>query len=273
MNTSSDRPTRQDVPVPPEAAGGRRVALAVSLVMVLAVPCAARAGGEPETTGDAVLRPFKLTTGLYPVSGGGMPAGSGLDVNLRRSFDDGNAWLGWFRSPALDVTQTRAGWDRGFLLGPARLTPSLQVASGGFWGGSVMLETRAPNTWFAGVGLGRTNLRNYVNLNFDPNDAWMLSAGYRWSDNHAFSLQVVRDNRRNPDQQHVHLVYRTPVADDQRLTVDLLSKSGLVNGEPVRRIGLSVGYDWPRYFVRAAYDPKVNFTPQDMWRLSVGTRF
>ena len=32
-------------------------------------------------------------------------------------------------------------------------------------------------------------------------------------------------------------------------------------------------YDWPRFFVRLAFDPKVNFTPENMWRLSVGTRF
>jgi hypothetical protein len=34
-----------------------------------------------------------------------------------------------------------------------------------------------------------------------------------------------------------------------------------------------VGYDWPTYFVRLAWDPKVNFTPQDMVRLSAGVRF
>ena len=76
-----------------------------------------------------------------------------------------------------------------------------------------------------------------------------------------------------PDQQHVHLVYRTPVAGDQRLMLDLLSKRGLVEGVYIRRVGLSVGYDWPHYFVRVAWDPNVNFTPQDMLRLSVGTRF
>jgi hypothetical protein len=121
--------------------------------------------------------------------------------------------------------------------------------------------------------LGRTNLRNYTNLNFDPNDAWMVSGGYRWNDSRSVAVQWVRDNRLNPDQQHLHLVYRTPMAGDQRLSVDLLAKSGLVSGESVQRLGLSVAYDWPTYFVRVAFDPKVNFTPQDMFRLSVGTRF
>ena len=41
----------------------------------------------------------------------------------------------------------------------------------------------------------------------------------------------------------------------------------------MNRFGLSVGYDWPSYFVRMAWDSQVNFTAQDMLRLSVGARF
>jgi hypothetical protein len=241
----------------------------ILLAAALTGPGAVWAAGEAAEGAQPVS--YKLTTGLYPQAGGGLPSGLGLDVNLRASANFGNAWVGWFRSPMLEVSQMRAGWDRTFTLGSLRFMPSLQTASGGFWGGSVALETGS--TWFAGVGLGRTNLRNYVNLNFDPNDAWMLSGGYRWGDNRSLSLQVVRDNRLNPDQQHVHLVYRTPIAGDQRLTLDLLSKRGLVAGVPIKRLGLTVGYDWPVYFVRLAWDPQVNFTPQDMLRLSAGMRF
>ena len=71
----------------------------------------------------------------------------------------------------------------------------------------------------------------------------------------------------------MHLIDRTPVNGDQRLTLDGLYKTGLVSGVTVRELGFSATYDWPRFFVRAAWDPKVNFTPQDMFRLSVGTRF
>ncbi|WP_397441144.1 hypothetical protein [Polaromonas sp. UC242_47] len=246
-----------------------RCAMLALLVGALAVPGMARAADEAGQ--DTQKISYKFTTGLYRQTGGGLPPGQGLDVNLRASSDFGNAWVGRFRSPALDVSQTRAGWDRTFRLGPVRFIPSIQLASGGFWGGSASLE--AGSTWFAGLGLGRTNLRNYVNLNFDPNDAWMLSGGYRWSDSHSLALQMVRDNRLNPDQQHVHLVYRMPMANDQRLTLDLLSKRGLVEGVPIHRMGLSVSYDWPTYFVHLAWDPKVNFTPQDMLRLSAGMRF
>ena len=237
--------------------------------LALAVPVAVHAAGEAADGAQPVS--YKFTSGLYQSTEGNLPTAQGLDLNLRATGNFGNAWVGWFRSPVQDVKQTRAGWDDSFKLGPVRFLPSLQVASGGFVGGSAGLE--AGDTWFFGAGLGRTNLRNYVNLNFDPNDAWMLSGGYRWGDNDSVTLQVVRDNRLNLDQQHVHLVYRTPVADDQRLTLDLLNKKGLVEGLPIQRFGLSVGYDWPRYFVRLAWDPKVNFTSQDMLRLSAGTRF
>ena len=214
---------------------------------------------------------YKLTAGHYQLSGGDLPNASGLDVNLRATGSFGNAWVGWYGSPSQDIKQVRGGWDSSYKLGPVRFMPSLQIASGGFVGGSAMVETG--DSWFAGVGAGRTNLRNYANLNFDPNDAWMLSGGYRWADNHSLALQVVRDNRLNPDQQNVHVVYRTPVNGGDRLTLDLLQKKGLVGGVPISRFGLSAGYDWPRYFVRVAWDPQVNFTAQDMLRLSVGTRF
>jgi hypothetical protein len=42
---------------------------------------------------------------------------------------------------------------------------------------------------------------------------------------------------------------------------------------PIQRVGFSAGYDWPQFFVRAAWDPLVNFTTQNMTRLSVGARF
>jgi hypothetical protein len=84
---------------------------------------------------------------------------------------------------------------------------------------------------------------------------------------------MVRDNRLNPDQQHVHLIWRESLSDGRRVTVDLLVKQGTVEGRFIRRAGLSLGYDWPQWFVRLAWDPKVNFTPQNMLRVSTGRRF
>lgn len=214
---------------------------------------------------------YKFTTGLYALSGAGLPNSHGLDLNVRQSSPWGNLWGAWYRSPEQQVSQPRMGWDQSFDFSRWRLMPSVQAASGGFLGASLSVETG--ETLFAGAGLGRTNLHPYVNLNFDPNDAWMASVGYRWSSVQSLSLQVVHDNRLNPDQQHVHLVYRTPVPEGERLTVDLLFKSGLVEDRMVHRTGLSVTYDLPHFFARIAYDPVINFTPQTMWRVSVGQRF
>lgn len=214
---------------------------------------------------------FKLTTGLYQYNGGERSNGQALDVNLRHTSPAGNVWFGHYVSWAHELTQDRLGWDRAFPVGAVRIQPSVQVASGGAWNGSMGVETGA--AWYVGAGFGRTNLREAVNLNFDPNDSYSLSGGYRWAENSALGFVLVRDNRENPDQRHLHLIWRTLLPDGHRLTLDLLQKSGLVEGEPVERTGLSLAYDWPRWFMRLSYDPKVNFTAQDMWRLALGTRF
>jgi hypothetical protein len=222
------------------------------------------------TDGEPVL-PYKLTAGVYQYSGADEKNGQAVDINLRYGSTAGNLWLGHYVSWAHELTQDRIGWDRSFPIGSVRLMPSLQLATGGAWNGSVGVETG--EDWFVGAGLGRTNLREAVNLNFDPNDSYSVSGGYRWNEGASLGFVLVRDNRLNPDQQHVHLIYRTPLPDKHRLTVDLLLKSGLVEDEHIERAGLSVAYDWPRWFIRVSYDPKANFTTQDLWRLAVGTRF
>ncbi len=210
--------------------------------------------------------PFKLTIGEYHYSDGS----DGIDANLRHTSGIGNAWIGYYRANDDSLSQWRTGWDRSF--GEVvRVTPSIQLASGGFVGGSLQAEAGAP--YFAGAGLGRTNLRPYVNLNFDPNDSYALFAGRRDESGRVFMLQVVRDNRENPDQRHFHFLYRQPLADGERLTLDTLYKVGKVEGVTIRRWGATATYDWPRFFVRLARDPRTNFTPVDAWRLSVGTRF
>lgn len=214
---------------------------------------------------------FKLTAGLYQSSGGGTASSDSTDINLRHSSKLGNVWIGRYVAPARELIQDRVGWDRTWSVGAVRIQPSAQLATGGALNGSVGVETG--EDWYVGAGFGRTNQRETVNLNFDPNDAYSLSGGYRWAEGASLGLLYVRDDRLNPDQQHLHLVYRTPLPEGHRLTVDLLFKRGLVEDETIERTGLSVAYDWPRWFLRLSYDPKVNFTPQDMWRLAFGTRF
>ena len=225
--------------------------------LLVSVPAARAAGDDPA---------YKLTLGAYGFS----DHSRGVDVNLRNTSEWGNSWVGYFRLPEQQVSQWRIGWDRSF--GQAvRITPSAQLASGGFVGGSVQVEAGAP--WFAGVGLGRTNLRPYYNLNFDPNDSWLVQAGHRGEDGRLVMAQMVRDNRQNPDQRHFHLLYRQPLAGGDRLTLDALYKVGLVEEQRIRRWGGTIAYDWPRVFVRLARDPDTNFTPLDAWRLSFGARF
>ena len=208
----------------------------------------------------------KLTLGGYHFA----DTGNAGDINLRHSNDYGDTWLGYYHSSARDEHQGRAGWNNTFDVGVLRFTPAAQIASRGYVTGSVAVETG--ETWFIGAGFGRTNLRPNWNLNFDPNDSWMLSGGWR-GDGQSLALQWIRDNRENPDQRHMHVVYRTTLSNGERATLDILHKRGLVDGESIRKTGASFTFDWPRYFVRLAYDPKVNFTTEDMWRLSVGTRF
>ncbi|WP_255481781.1 hypothetical protein [Ramlibacter pinisoli] len=246
----------------------RRCVPLASLLLGACLSAVHAADGGP--SGHEGEEPWKLTTGVYAVSGGGQQSAQALDVNLRRSGSFGNGWIGWYRQNSDGLTQWRAGWDRFFAAGPARIQPALQVASGGFFGATVSVEAGQP--WFAGVGAGRTNLRPYVNLNFDPNDMVMASFGHR-SDHDQVQLLLIADNRQHPDQRHLHLNWKTDRDGGEKLTWDILAKQGDVDGEHIRRVGASVTYDWPRWSLRAAWDPKVNFTPQNMLRLSVASRF
>jgi hypothetical protein len=233
------------------------------LVLALLVAASGTAWADDGAAGDPA---FKLTLGSYRFS----ESGNGVDANLRHTSAIGTTWLGYFDASGLDAHQLRAGWDQTY--GDAvRWSPSLQWASGGFVGGSLNVETG--QTWFIGAGYGRTNLAPYYNLNFDPNDAWTLSGGYRAPGGASYSLSYTRDDRENPDQQHLHAVYRTPLDGGDRLTLDVLFKRGLVNGESINRVGLTLTYDWPRFFVRLAFDPNTNFTTDDVVRTSIGMRF
>jgi hypothetical protein len=238
--------------------------------LVLPVVCS-WALGRAQAADDARPVQYKPSVGLYSFSSRDMPNKQAVDLNLRGSADWGNAWVGVYRSPTDQLTQARLGWDSTYEKFGFKFQPSLQTASGGFWGGSVGAEYG--DTFFVGAGFSRTNLRNYFNLNFDPNDAWSLSTGYRWSPQNFVGLQLVRDNRLNPDQQHLHLLYRRPFADKQRLIVDLIYKSGTSEGDYIRRRGLMLGYDWGDFGLRIAYDPRVNFSNYNLTRIVVSQRY
>lgn len=248
-----------------------------ALALLAALPAAA----QDQPNGDAATEPaapqadegerpeWKFTAGRYYARGGA----DGTDLNLRRRAGDTNCWLGYYEDADFGRSG-RAGCDTRWALpvhAPLALLPSLQVASGGFIGGSLALE--AGQDVFGQLGLGRTNLKPQVNLNFDPNDAITLALGWRPEHAPRYVATWVRDDRLHTGQQHLHLNGRWPLYDGQALTVDVLRKRGQGDAGFVRAWGASVTWDWPAWFLRAAYDPKQNFGPADVWRLSLGWRW
>jgi hypothetical protein len=67
-------------------------------------------------------------------------------------------------------------------------------------------------------------------------EQWAVGAGYRWTDGQSLLLQVTR-------------------------------------GRGPEGLGLAVRYDWPRYYLRLSYDPRLGEGSQDMLRFSAGVRF
>jgi hypothetical protein len=223
---------------------------------------------------------FKFTAGRYALRG----APDGTDLNLRWRQADATAWVGSWSEPRAGegrLQQARAGYEYAFR--PTALAqwsvsvqPSLQLASAGFVGGSLTLEAGEP--WFGSIGIGRTNQKPYVNLNFDPNDAVSIAFGHRADNGTTYYLLWVGDDRLGTLQRHVHWVGRWPLAAGQRLTLDFLAKRGIgedLAGLPtlVRAGGVSVGLDQRQWFVRLAWDRQQNFGPSDALRISVGARF
>ena len=249
--------------------------LAPDLAADLRTPTAAAATAAADT---AVGGEFKLTLGRYRMSSRGNGF-DGTDLNLRWRRDGRNLWLGVYQDRAFG-RGVRAGYDDQWPLRddpvlPVQLQPSLQLASGGFVGGSLAVQAGAP--FYVQIGIGRTNLRPYANLNFDPNDAVSTALGWQGEGGRQLQLLVIADDRLGTGQQHHHLMLRWPLPADLlgplRLTTDLLHKQGLGDTGPVNTWGWTLGLDGKVWFARLAHDPKQNFSAQDAWRLSAGRRF
>lgn len=211
---------------------------------------------------------FKLTPSLYATA----HEHNAVDVNLRANNGPHALWIGQYQR-GNEFQQTRTGYEYTANFDWGQMVPSLQAASGGFAGGSLNFQIGQPV--YVIVGLGRTNLRNYYNLNFDPNDAVTLGLGARLSRGHQLSLFSVKDNRLATDQIITHGVWRWQANEADRWTVDVAYKSGRSSPEDERVNGrsLSVTYDHRHTFVRLALDEKVNFSANNQTRLSAGLRF
>lgn len=240
---------------------------------ILCVACAAQANPGAEKEAPPTLA-FKATASHYANS----HQPSGDDYNVRANYGSHVAWIGRYTqgqgadNAALD--QTRIGYEYVMPMPFGQITPSIQAASGGFWGGSLSAQIGSPKL-YAIVGLGRTNLRTYYNLNFDPNDAITLGVGMRLPDKALLSAFVVRDDRLGTGQTVGHLVWRKEIADGHRLTIDLGRKQGRpdAQSESVRGNLLSVGYDYRNVFAKITRERKVNFANNDQTRVAAGFRF
>lgn len=237
--------------------------------LLLTLPAAAwadatRPGQGEETPASGIT--YKLTPSWYGLSDGS----HANDLNLRGNTPDWTFWLGHYRQSD-GYRQSRGGLERNVDLGSIRLVLSGQTASGGFLGGSISGEVGGAT--YAILGFGRTNLRDYYNLNFDPNDAVTLGVGHRDGDR-SLALYQTFDDRLGTGQRVTHGIWRGPLGPLQRVTVDVSYKRGRgADDQTCAGTGLTLTADFPRFFLRAAHDPKVNFTAQDMTRIALGVRF
>lgn len=215
---------------------------------------------------------FKLTPSWYGTRG----VRGAFDVNLRANTGAHALWIAHYQRGS-EFAQSRAGHEYTATLSDwAQVVTSLQVATRGFAGGSI---TGQLSPWATGpylwAGWGRTNAREYYNLNFDPNDALTLGTGWRMASGAQVLLFNVRDDRLGTGQRITHLVGRWSPAPGQRVTLDLALKRGRAeaDAEMVRGSIASLTWDIDRHFVRVAFDRKVNFSTTDQLRLSTGLRF
>ena len=211
---------------------------------------------------------YKYTHGFYSMA----DSHYAQDANLRLNKDDQVIWIGHYWNPSI-YQQTRAGYEHTIATAWGQLTPSLQIASGGFVSGA--LSGQVGSTNYLIWGIDRTNDKDYYNLNFDPNNAITLGVGTKAMSGAVLSAFTTQTYRLGLGQRITHLVWRQSLEDKRRLTVDLAYKHGreAPDASKVHGTSLVVTYDFDRYFVRAGRDLKVNFSQDNQTRIAAGLRF
>jgi len=211
---------------------------------------------------------FKLTPSVY----NNRNAPQATDLNLRANLGPHALWLAQYRQAGFGE-QTRTGYEYTASPDWGQVVYSAQAAERGFAGAAVTAQFG--HALYGIAGWGRTNLRTYYNLNFDPNDAITLGIGGWWGQQHQISLYRIQDDRLHTGQRVTHLVWRYHPDSQHRLTLDVADKRGRSDAEGpwLQGHSISLTWDWHRYFVRAAIDQQVNFTDDTQTRLSLGWRF
>jgi hypothetical protein len=239
--------------------------LLVFLGGLASVDAAAADLDTPEPAPAAFVN--KLTVAGYAFSSGTL----GFDANLRHRFATTTAWFGTYHeSDGFD--ESRVGFEYDWRHNWLGLVPSVQAATHGFVGATLYAEVGRP--LFAIAGAGRTDLKPYWNLGFDPNDYIQFGGGYRDATGNTMMAYAIRDNRLGTGQTNTHLYFRRYLPDDWRLTVDIVREHGQGDhGLFVKAWSSTVGLDWRRWFGRIAVDPHVNYTADHQVRLAAGFRF
>ncbi|HEV8095524.1 MAG TPA: hypothetical protein VGP71_07335 [Burkholderiales bacterium] len=196
-----------------------------------------------------------------------------FDLNLRGTYGATVFWVGYYRR-ASEFEQTRIGLERWLTYDWGKLLLSGQAATHGFLGFASQAEIGKDSVRLL-AGFGRTNLRSYYNLNFDPNDAITLGVIADLPQDMRASVFAVHDDRLHTGQTVIHVLLRTSGDPAQRWTIDASQRRGPLGdgGERVHRTGVAVTFDHAPYFARVAFDPNANFSGHDMVRLGFGVRF
>jgi hypothetical protein len=199
-----------------------------------------------------------------------------VDLNLRANTDTTSFWIGDYKSSG-GFEQVRTGFEQQTQLRIGRLISSLQFATKGFAGGSVTWDLRqGQNEIFAPmIGWGRTNLKPYYNINFDPNDSVLYGGTVSLKSQGMLTLFQVKDDRLNTNQTVTHVVYRNDFGSFMRWTVDLFRRKGAESqgSDEFNGSGLSVGFDAYSYGMKIVNDRKSNFTNVNMTRVVGSVRF
>lgn len=212
---------------------------------------------------------FKLTASNYNTWG----QTAAQDINLRGNKADTTWWVATYRR-ASEFEQSRAGWEQNWGFDWGQLTSSLQLATHGFAGGALNAQL-GDESWYALLGWGRTNLKDYYNLNFDPNDAVTLGMGGKLPGNSSYSFFTVWDDRLHTGQQISHAILHMPWQNESRLSLDYAYKRGRASEQEtlVQGSSLAVGLDYRDMFLRVTADHKVNFSQYNQTRVALGLRF
>jgi hypothetical protein len=255
----------------------RRGLTAALLVTVLTVlPGVTSAYGQAAVEPPKAARPSPVERAddlrsKATVSGYFLPGDQELDLNVRHRFADLVTWVGLFVDRH-GKGQGRVGAEYDFSKGPLLVIPTLNLGSNELAAGSVYFE--AGKRFYGIGGYAVTNGKPFYNLSFDPNDSVELGAGWHVSSYDRLAAFTIFDVRFHTGQQDTHVLWRHKLDPREGITVDALYKSGRGDaGQHIEGLGLALYYDRARFFVKAAWDPHVNFSPVDMLRVGAGIKF